>query len=960
MDSSPLLYIEKQEIYFKHLDTLSTAIVVAEVESGDILYANKAAQSLWMKDLDTFVGKSQTTLHSAYWNDRARETFSKDIQRLSEGESVTHTKNAILRSDGKEISVEIRATMVNIEDSRALVGAFISVEDRDRAYEILHNKEQEWQAIFDNSQIGILYLKNGRFVYKANQRLADILGYASPEEMVGLSMEKFHLSYERFVWFGEHHYKALSANESTHINYEVAKKDGTSLWVSLSGKAIDNHTPADLSKGVIWIVDDISDYKALEFSLKNQNKRLQGLLENINGISWELDIATNRFSYVSPTAEKILGYKPNEWKNFDSWKMMVHPEDRDAVVHYCQVETKARKDHQMEYRMVAKDGSIVWVMDIVTVGLNNENEPTTLYGFIIDITQNKEHQLQIEHEHTYLQNIVDGVDDAIMVIREDYTIEVMNHSIKSNLDKIDIADKENPKCYEVSHHRSTPCDGVDHPCPLKEVMEKKESLKVIHNHKDIEREDHFVELVATPLLDEDGNCRGIIESSRDITEHLSTLNELKVKSALLDFKAHHDDLTGLPNRTLYHDRVEQAIQKAKRFSSKFVLFFIDLDHFKEVNDSLGHGMGDKILLEASQRLQNSIREEDTLARLGGDEFTILLEHIENIQDSSHIAQKILDAFRKPFVIEGHILYLTCSIGISIYPDDSKLSQDLLKFADNAMYKAKKVGRDNFQFYTKEMTELAFERVMLESNIRQALANEEFSLYYQPQYDARSETIVGMEALIRWKHPLLGLISPAKFIPIAEESTLIIEIDNWVMNEAMQKVAHWYRSGLNPGVLSLNLAIKQLESKGFIEQLKTTMQETSFKPEWLKFEVLERDVMNKPQESIEKLMLLHQLGVQLSLDDFGTGQSSLTYLKKFPITQLKIDQSFVRDIDRDEEDRAIILTIIALAKALKLEIVAEGVETKEQLDFLMDKECYIIQGYYFSQPLPSEKMFEKLK
>ncbi|HFB53438.1 MAG TPA: diguanylate cyclase, partial [Sulfurimonas autotrophica] len=619
-----IVSIDNKEQYFSYLASIPIAIVVADAQTGVIMYANPKAESLWMRDLEDLVGKPQTTLHSEYWNAKGRETFSTDVAALQSGKSVTHVKNAALRSDGKEIPVEITAIMVNIEGKAALVGTFLSIEAREKAYAELHERERELNSIFENSQVGIMYLKNGRYLYKANQRLADIFGYESPAEMSGISMEQLHLSYERFVWFGEHHYKPLQNNESIHINYELRKKNGESVWISLSGKAVDSNTPADLDKGVIWIIDDISDYKALEEKLRGQNKRLENLLENINGISWEFDLQSNRFTYVSANAKKILGYEREEWSDLASWEAMLHPEDREETAEYCMTETQKGKDHLMEYRMVKKDGSVIWVLDIVSLGRDKEGKPISLYGFIIDITQQKNDQLKIENDREHLKE---------------------------------------------------------------------------------------------------------------------TLNELEVKSALLDFQAHHDALTGLPNRTLYHDRVEQAIQKAKRHNKKFVLFFIDLDHFKEVNDSLGHDIGDKILLESSKRLSSNIRAEDTLARLGGDEFTVLLENIEKISDASHVAQKIIDAFRQPFLIEGHTIYLSCSIGISIYPDDGILSNDLLKYADNAMYKAKDEGRDNFQFYTKEMTELAFERVVLESNIRQAIQNDEFTLYYQPQYKGDTKEII---------------------------------------------------------------------------------------------------------------------------------------------------------------------------------------------------------------------------
>lgn len=826
-----IFQVKDKNRYFQVLSSLPVAVVVADIETGIILHVNPPAEKLWKYDATTLIGKSQTVLHSDYWNDKSRETFSKDIETLRAGKMLTQSKNAALRADGSEIPITINAILVNLEGKEAIVGTFLSLEDEEKAYKELAQKEQELNTIFDNSQVGIAYLKNGRILHKANKKLANMLGYDANVDIEGLSIEDFHLSHEKFVWFGEHHYEALREKHATHINYQLRKKNGESIWVSLSGQAVDTAVPPDLSKGVIWVVDDIDDYMNLQQELVTQNSNLQKLLYNINGISWTFDLKNNKFTYVSSNSEKILGYTEQEWTDLDSWKMMLHPDDREEAAEYCANETHKGKDHLMEYRMLKKDGTVIWVLDIVSLGKDEDGNATMLYGFILDITKQKNDQLKIEQDKKRLQE---------------------------------------------------------------------------------------------------------------------TLDELKNKNDLLDYQAHHDTLTGLPNRTLYHYMVEQAIQKTKKTEKKFALVFIDLDHFKEVNDSLGHEEGDIILVEASKRLKNCIKQEGKLARLGGDEFAILIEDINKVQDISHTAQDILEAFHKPFVIDKQDIYLSCSIGIALYPDDGVVSSELIKYADNAMFKAKDEGRDNFQFYKREMTELIFERMILESNLRQAITNDEFVLYYQPQYEATTKKIIGMEALVRWSHPAMGIIPPSKFIPLAEESSLIIDIDNWVMKTAMRQVKEWYDKGLNPGILSLNLAIKQLESRLFIEKLQRTMQETEFNPQWLKLEVLERDVMKKPQESIKKLTLLHKLGVKLSIDDFGTGQSSLTYLKRFPLDQLKIDQSFVRDIHSNEENDAIIL------------LIAEGVETEEQLQFLVENNCSKIQGYYFSKPLSSDALEAALK
>lgn len=436
--------------------------------------------------------------------------------------------------------------------------------------------------------------------------------------------------------------------------------------------------------------------------------------------------------------------------------------------------------------------------------------------------------------------------------------------------------------------------------------------------------------------------------------------ELRAQKNILDYQAHHDALTGLPNRVLFNDRLEQAVEKAKRQENEFALFFIDLDRFKQINDSLGHEFGDKVLKVISKKLQSVVRRDDSISRLGGDEFTILVEDLKREIDVSTLARKILSTLSEPIIIDDHTLYVTTSIGISIFPNDDTDPSNLLKYADAAMYKAKEEGRNNFQYYSQEMTELALRRVVLETKIRKAIENEEFVVYYQPQINGKTDEIIGMEALVRWKHPVDGLIYPDSFIQLAQETGLILQIDRLVMKMAMKQMSEWYAKGLNPGMLALNLAMKQLQEDACISKLGALLKESGCKPEWLELEVTEGEIMKNPKNAIEVLNKISDMGIELAVDDFGTGYSSLSYLKRLPIDKLKIDKSFVDGLPDDEEDASIAKAIIALAHSLKLGVIAEGVETKEQRDFLIQNGCSNIQGYYYSRALPAEEMEEILK
>ena len=439
---------------------------------------------------------------------------------------------------------------------------------------------------------------------------------------------------------------------------------------------------------------------------------------------------------------------------------------------------------------------------------------------------------------------------------------------------------------------------------------------------------------------------------------IEDISERKKVEKDLYYQANYDYLTNLPNRILFGDRLSQGIEKAKRNNTKIALFFIDLDHFKQINDSLGHEAGDKVLKIVAKRFLSVIRKEDTLSRLGGDEFTIIMEELKEDKDASLLAQKIIQILAKPIEFDNNILYITSSIGISLYPKDDTDVQNLLKYADTAMYKAKDKGRNNFQFYSWEMTELTLERVAMETSFHQALEKEEFLVYYQTQIDGKTNKLTGMEALVRWEHPVHGLTFPGKFIPLAEETGLIVKLDQFVMKSAMKQIKKWHDMGLNPGILALNLSIKQLQDENFISILNSMIKDTKIKPEWIEFEITEGHIMNDPEKAIVALRQISSLGIKLAVDDFGTGYSSLSYLKRLPIDKLKIDKSFIDNLPNDEEDVAIVKAIIVLSESLNLKVIAEGVETKEQKEFLVKNGCTVIQGYYYSQPIPA-KMMEKI-
>lgn len=459
------------------------------------------------------------------------------------------------------------------------------------------------------------------------------------------------------------------------------------------------------------------------------------------------------------------------------------------------------------------------------------------------------------------------------------------------------------------------------------------------------------------------SINAVKDSSERITHYalvLSDISELKRSQDELEYIANHDPLTHLPNRALFHQQLEQAIHRSKRINLKGALFFLDLDRFKNINDTLGHHVGDDLLFQVAERLRQTAREEDMIARIGGDEFTLVIENLHRAEDAARVAKNLLKTFSAPFPLKGYELDISASIGISIFPDDGDEISLLTKQADSAMYSAKEQGRNTFRFFTQKLTETAFEFFDLEISLRRALELNQLFLLYQPQYDLISGELIGVEALIRWNHPGMGLVSPNRFIPIAEVSGLIEPIGEWVLQTAATQAVLWNRAGLKPFPVSVNLSRRQLNNPGLVEMVSNILETTGLPGERLELEITESALLETEERACTSLEKLRTLGCSIAIDDFGTGYSSLANLKLFPLDRLKIDKSFVRDVTKDPNDEAIIRATIALGHSLQLSVIAEGVETEAQRDFLLKEGCREVQGFLFSQPVEAKRIEEMMK
>jgi diguanylate cyclase (GGDEF)-like protein/PAS domain S-box-containing protein len=477
-------------------------------------------------------------------------------------------------------------------------------------------------------------------------------------------------------------------------------------------------------------------------------------------------------------------------------------------------------------------------------------------------------------------------------------------------------------------------------------FDRREKFSMDYRLRRYDGEYRWIQDDGCPRYNSEGEFIGYIGYCLDITGR-------KQDEELIQRLAHFDVLTGLPNRVLFTDRIIHALSMAQRSQGQLAVLFLDLDHFKNVNDTLGHRIGDALLIEVAKRLKSAMREGDTASRLGGDEFILVLPGTD-VNGAVHVAEKLLETVAQHCQIEQHELVITPSIGIAMYPDDGEDFDTLSKCADVAMYRAKRDGRNNYRFFTQEMQTHSTRTLQLENALRHALKRDQLYLHYQPQMSLQDGRIIGAEALLRWQHPEFGMVSPAEFIPIAESSGQILQIGEWVLRTAAHQMKSWMDSGLEPMIIGVNLSAVQFRHPNLPELVTQILDSVKLPPQYLELELTEGVAMDDPLGAIAVMDSLHERGIRMSIDDFGTGYSSLSYLKRFRVYKLKIDQSFVRDITDDPEDKAIVSAIISLASSLGLQTIAEGVETEGQLAFLREQGCNEVQGYYFSKPLPAEK------
>lgn len=671
--------------------------------------------------------------------------------------------------------------------------------------------------------------------------------------------------------------------------------------------------------------------------LEDERERFESILANMRDAVWSVCPKSKKVLFVNKVIETIYGYKPEAfYADPQLWMNAVHPDDRPLVqTRFDDLFCGANFD--AVYRIVRPDGEIRWVHDTGYAITDATGRHIRYDGITRDVTVEKRIEAELRlaqaaFEHTAEGIVITDAETRIVAVNKAFTA-ITGYSESDLLGKT-------PRLWQSKRH-----NGAVYKDLWAAIRTTGQWRGELWNRRKNGEIFPALENVSA-IRDRDGQILNYVAVVSDISG-------VKQFEKQLFQLAHHDALTQLPNRLLFTDRVDHAIAHAHREDYRLAVLFIDLDRFKNINDSLGHAVGDQLLCEVASRLTAAVRENDTVARLGGDEFVVALEHIDSPACAAMVAEALVVALSEPVRVDEHELFITPSIGISIYPDDAKSTDDLIRHADAAMYHAKRMGRNRYQFYSRSLTQEILEKVRLETQLRLTLKRSELEVFYQPQINLLDGTVSGAEALVRWRHPEIGLISPTKFIPLAEESGIICQIGEFVLREACQQAKTWLDQGRSFTRIAVNVSGQQLHDSDLVELVSQTLAETGLEPRYLELEITETVVMQQTEKTLRILQGLRALGVTLAVDDFGTGYSSLGYLKRLPVHRLKIDRSFVVDVPHDHND-AIIRAIAAMARSLGLDLIAEGVETAAQHAFLAAEGCQTGQGYRFGKPVPPEE------
>jgi diguanylate cyclase (GGDEF)-like protein/PAS domain S-box-containing protein len=810
-------------------------------------------------------------------------------------------------------------------------------------WQALLESEDRYRAAFDHAPVGIMHTGiNDDRILRVNARLTEMLGYTESELLgmttVDLRHPDGHSGNRR-----RNRNRALSGEIDTYSSERMFKrKDGSPLWVDRTVSLARDAAGKPLY--FIRIIMDISQRKRAEEVITRERALLRTIIDTLPDYIYVKD-TSGRFQLGNEAWLKARGRSAEEVAGKTVFELFSGELAESLVAEDQAIVNSGTPLLDVVQRVVvrARDGKLGeerWSSKTKVPMRDADGNVTGIVGISRDITERKRAEASLRESEERYRDVFEASPLPMWVWDDEKLVFLAVNEAA------------------INHYGYTRDEFLR--MNVRDIWAPGEQIRYEESLRD--RSQAQTLLLQRKHRTKDGRVIDVEATARQFMQdgHLvwltliNDITERKLAEERLLHLAHYDVLTSLPNRVLFYDRLKQALAQAKRNQWIIGVMFIDVDRFKNVNDTLGHAVGDRLLQRVSERLIRSVRAGDTVGRLGGDEFAIVLSNLSSAQDANLIAQKIMVSFKEPLKLAGVELYVTASIGITLYPDDSTDQETLIKNADAAMYRAKDVGRNSFRFYTPEMNARALEHLSLENSLRGALERDEFVLYYQPKASLADGSIVGVEALLRWQHPDRGLVSPGEFMPVLEETGLIIPVGEWVLKAVCEQIRTWRRAGIAPVPVAVNFSPRQFASRDLGDTIKRILDEQQVDPRLIEVEITESSLMSNLEDTALILNYVGNLGVGLSIDDFGTGYSSLAYLKRFPFDVLKVDRSFVKDLTTDADDATITRALISMAHNLGLKVVAEGVETEAQLAFLVEHGCDEIQGFYFSRPLIPEE------
>ena len=813
----------------------------------------------------------------------------------------------------------------------------LDINARIKTEEALRDSEQMFRSLFEQAGVGVSMCdaNTGHFI-KTNKRYCEIVGY-SLDELQRLTLSK--LTYEDDLPLQRKMTASMLAGElhEYHIEKRYLRKDGSIVWVDLTCTAL--WRQGEQPTRHIAVVQDVTEKKRIAAALELSEERWKYALDITEEGVWDIDLISNKI-YLTRRCKEMLGYTDAEISDsMDEWAKLIHPDDIDCLMAMRQKSIDGdERSFTNEHRKRCKDGSWRWIMVRgMVIARDNEGHALRMIGTYTDIHASKEASDRLQLADMVFQNS----SEAIMIADEQDLVLSVNPAF-TKVTGYGLEDVRGKSLNFLDRSLQSPTFYQEMRQQLEETGQWQGELRGQRKNGEV-----FAEwLTINSSLNPDSTLHRRVAIFSDISK-------LKESEELIWQEANFDALTGLPNRRMFYDRVQQEMKKSNRNGLPLAMLYLDLDRFKEVNDSLGHDMGDLLLKETSRRLRECVRQTDIIARLGGDEFTIILSAIEESSIIERIATDILNQLSKPYLLGTETIYITCSIGITLYPQDAISMDELMKNADRAMYAAKSLGRNRLSYFTLSMQEAAEKRLRLTNDLRKAILGNQLELHYQPIVDLKDGQVHKAEALIRWHHPDRGMISPADFIPVAEETGLIVEIGDWVFEQAAAEVVKVRQNHPNFQISINKSAVQFRAEQDAHSHWFERIQALALPGNSLVVEITEGLLLD-PSETTQ--MQLHQLsdaGIEIAIDDFGTGYSSLAYIKNFSIDYIKIDQSFTRNLTPTASDLALCEAIIVMAHKLGIKVIAEGVETEEQRVLLTMAGCDYGQGYLFSRPLPVE-------